>query len=162
MEGTVILHGEVGVGRLCADPVFQRATVEESRIDPIEVRGEGVDGEQLASIQPFVRVGMVGQEAMRPGKQITVPRIFLLLRVVPAAVRGIDTEKSVRFKGEYAMEGFAHVRLQFVRNVVGCHCDVRDPEGRFPVVTPLTIPFERLRPSRSAQMVRADPAETPV
>ena len=60
------------------------------------------------------------------------------------------------------MDGFEYVRLQFVRNVVGRHCDVRDPEGRFPVVAPLTVPFERLRPSRPAQMMRADPAEAPV
>ena len=72
---------------------------------------------------------MVGKEAMRPGKKIAVPRIFLLLCVVPAAVRGIDTEESVRFEGEYAMHGFEYVRLQFVRNVVGRHRDVRDPEG---------------------------------
>ena len=45
VEGAMVLHGEVGVGRLRADPVFQRATVEEPRIDPIEVCGEGVDGE---------------------------------------------------------------------------------------------------------------------
>ena len=81
---------------------------------------------------------------------------------MPASVRGIDPEKSICFKGEYALEGFVHVRLQFVRNVVGRHCDVRDPEGRFPVVAPLAIPFERLRSSRSAQMVRTDPAEASV
>ena len=44
MEGAVVLYGEVGVGCLRADPVFQRPTVEESRIDPIEVGGKCVDG----------------------------------------------------------------------------------------------------------------------
>ena len=162
MKGAVVFHGEIGVGRLRADPVFQRATVEEPRIDPIEVCGECVDGEKLASIQPFVRVRMIGKEAMRPGKQVTVPCIFLLFCVVPAAIRGIDPEESVRFKCEHAMHGFEYVRLQFVRNVVGCHCDVRDPKGRFPVVAPLAIPFERFRFSRPTQVVCADPAEAPV